>query len=160
MNPATYVLSLTLFASDITLSSQVAAEAYAPMQFPEIQIKHRKCADPKVDLNICADLHKYQTRVIYKGEIRDLQKPETILLEGLIKSWGQESPLSKVLALYHKDVRVEQDGKPYWLPIQDSLIPGLKASVPPGKEIVVYLVIPGAMKSDLMFLITRFDEVD
>jgi hypothetical protein len=152
----TFLLSLVC----TTLPAQVDAAAYLPRPFDQILIERKPCADPASDLNVCTEIHKYQAQLTYLGEIRPITGLKAELLKGLQTSWKAVPNVVRFFATYHQEILVTHKGTKVWIPVQDSLIPEVKQYLKPNHDFLAFLVVPGALKSELVFVLTRFDELD
>ncbi|WP_243384115.1 hypothetical protein [Geothrix alkalitolerans] len=152
----TFLLSLVC----TSLPGQVDASAYLPRPFGQILLERKTCADPASDLNVCTEIHKYQTQLTYLGEMRPITGQKAELLKSLQISWKALPNVVKFFATYHQEILVTSKGIKEWIPIQDSLIPEVKQYLKPNHDFLAFLVVPGAIRSELVFVLTRFDELD
>ena len=155
-----HVSFLVTISSLSWLQAQVAAEAYIPKTFDEILLARKGCAEDRIDINMCMDLHKYRTRLTFTGEIRPITGKHLEFLNGMKKVWAAQPELLAVISAYHQEMLATSNGKRVWIFLQDPLVPEVKQYIKPGGDFLGYLVIPGALKTELQFMMTRFDEID
>jgi hypothetical protein len=144
----------------VCLSAQVDETAYPLRQLNQILQERKACASPEVDINVCMEIHKYQSRMTYLGEFRSITGRKAELLAGLQIAWKAQPNIVQFYSMYHQEMLVSFGGRDIWIPVQDSLVPEVKKFLKPKQEFIAYLVVPGTLKSELIFVLTRFDELD
>lgn len=118
------------------------------------------CSDPEirpVERVIDARFLKMITVVINQGETREIEAGVSEFVQFWIKSFKLQST---VASLYSQEVRVQEDGRDYWLPIQTQLLKPFRSEVVRGKPVTLYVVFVGCTKNRPVFLITEFEAIE
>ena len=56
-----------------------------------------------------------------------------------------------------REVLVEESGRPYWLPVQEALWPGVDAELKSGDEAERFVRVVGRERGDVLVLVNAFD---
>ena len=96
----------------------------------------------------------FRSTVLYLGKVRNI-KPDR---RSLIKMWGKSSKLNtaKLAKDYKKEIKVRENGKTYWIPIQKILVSYFKKDVKKNGEVMLFLKYIGVNGKTPIFLIEEF----
>ena len=92
--------------------------------------------------------------VEYTGNVREIGTNKSRFLKKMGKVIGQPT----FFELYHQEIQVVEQGKFYWIPVQDSVLPPLAEELQIGQEFVAYLRYFGVTLNDLehVYLMIEF----
>jgi hypothetical protein len=93
--------------------------------------------------------------VKYSGATRSIAAPRAAQIERVARSLHKP----EFRTLYRKEIEVVEQGRSYWLPIQDQVLSELARVLNPGQEFTVYVRYAGASfaGSDRLYLLIDFD---
>ena len=74
----------------------------------------------------------------------------------MIKMWGKSSGVNTAAGNYKKEIKVRENGKTYWLPIQEILVIHLKREVKKNGEVMLFMVYIGTTGKTPIFLVNEF----
>jgi len=96
----------------------------------------------------------FKSMVVYLGEKRDISAKRN----NFIYMWVKTHKLGKKLAYaYKKEIKVSEGNIVYWIPVQNVLIAYLDKEVKKNNKVVLYMVLAGAAKQDLVFLVNELN---
>lgn len=91
--------------------------------------------------------------VVFTGRTRTLPHERWVTIEFWAKSFGIDL---NAVETFEKEIEVREDGKAYWLPIQNVLLPYLKEEVGKNGRVTLLAVFIGRRNKDHMFLVNEF----
>ncbi len=111
----------------------------------------------EADWNILAARLVYQVDAIYTGERRPIGPAHKRILEGWLVSFPSRPDL---IARFGTEVRFIEEGKAYWLPVQEVLIAGLTEDAEIGEKVRLFVGLIGSANDDWVFIVNRFDGLE
>ena len=94
-----------------------------------------------------------QSRVVFAGELRDLANDS----RRLIAAWGDAMGVPGMLEVFRREVRVRQEHREYWLPVQEPLVRPMEGELRAGELIEVFVIYIGRVDGRAVFLVNAFD---
>jgi hypothetical protein len=94
-----------------------------------------------------------RTQVTYTGEFRELPADS----HHHIRVWADLMQVSDAPRLFTQELKVSERETAYWFPVQEPLVPSMRAELRPGQTIEVFLLFIGLARGHHMFLINAFD---
>ncbi|MDH5763365.1 MAG: hypothetical protein OEZ51_10310 [Nitrospinota bacterium] len=93
--------------------------------------------------------------VRYLGNQRELDARRGTLI---VDMWGKSLRMDREMLArtFQKEIEVEENGRTYWLPIQDALLPPLEKEVGRNGAVELWVVFIGAIEKDMVFLVNEF----
>jgi len=131
---------------------------YDPATLPDITAKHakylsnRKVPKGAVAINLYSKGDPFRSTVLFLGKVRNI-KPDR---RSLIEMWGKSSGVDTAKGNFKKEIQVRENGKTYWLPIQEILVAHLKREVKKNGEVMLFMVYIGTTGKSSVFLVNEF----
>lgn len=97
--------------------------------------------------------HKYRFKTKFTRELREIGEDKKLYLERYGKSmrWNQD-----VVKLYKREFLVIENGKEYWVPVQEQLLPYMGREIEVGKLFELYVAVIGSASNECIFIATEF----
>jgi hypothetical protein len=141
------VFTVPLYSGDVSAFSW---EDYKPNSMAKAIADHPY--DPSADEWFEGGNFKYIVRVVFMGKFRAIS-PDT---ERFLVDWGKAFNHSDVVKIFKQEVLVQEQGKEYWLPIQESLVQPLIKEATSGQTINLYIFLAGKYKRTHIYLVNEF----
>ncbi len=133
---------------------------YDPATLSGITAKHAKyLSNRKVPKGaVATNLHPkgdpFRSTVLFLGKVRNM-KPDR---RSFIKMWGETAKknTAKLAKTYKKEIKVRENGKTYWIPIQEILVIHLKRDVKKNGEVMLFMVYVDTTGKTPIFLVEEF----
>lgn len=145
--------AIVLWAWPLAALAAFAWESYAPATLAQIAAIHGEVRD--VDRVINTAEEKYRVRVIYLGERRPLPEPTRALIADWVQATGADD---RVPAWFKHEIRVAEEDRPHWLPIQEVLLPHIEQELAAGNAVDLYLMWIGYVERRWVFLVNEFQK--
>lgn len=94
-----------------------------------------------------------RARVTFAGEFRDLPDDS----RRLIAAWAEAMNVPVAPGVFPQELRVSEAGTDYWVPVQEVLVPAMRAELQTGEEIELYMIYIGQIDGRHLFLVNAFD---
>jgi hypothetical protein len=94
-----------------------------------------------------------RSKVIYSGEFRDLPEDS----RRLFAAWAQAMNVPVAPDAFRRELKIQEDGIDYWVPVQEGLVPAMKAELGANETIELYVIYIGQMEGRHVFLVNAFD---
>ena len=93
--------------------------------------------------------------VRYLGKRRDLKPKRGMFISDM---WGKALGKDREMLArtYQKEIQVEENGRTYWLPIQNILLEPLEKEVGKNGTVELWVAFIGSIEEDLVFLVNEF----
>jgi hypothetical protein len=141
------VFAFPLYSGDVAAFSW---EDYKPNSMAQAIADHPY--DPSADEWFEGGNFKYIVRVVFTGKLREIS-PDT---KRFLVDWGKTFNHSDVVKIFRQEVLVQEQGKEYWLPIQESLVQPLIKEAASGQTINLYIFLAGEYKKTHVYLVNEF----
>ena len=131
---------------------------YTPTTLSGITAKHAKyLSNRKVPKGaVATNLHPkgdpFRSTVLFLGKVRSI-KPDR---RSFIKMWGKSSGVDTAAGNFKKEIKVRENGKTYWIPIQEILVTHFKREVKRNGEVILFMVYIGTTGKTPIFLVNEF----
>jgi len=133
---------------------------YDPATLSQITAKHakylskRKVPKGAVATNLHSKGDPFRSTVLFLGKVRSMKRDR----RSFIKMWGKTSKknTAKLAKTYQKEIQVRENGKTYWIPIQEILVAHLKRDVKKNGEVMLFMDYIGTTGKTPIFLIKEF----
>ena len=133
---------------------------YDPATLSQIISKHagplskRKVPKGVVAINLHPKGDPLRSTVLYLGKVRNIKRDR----RSFIKMWGEtaKKDTAKLAKTYKKEIKVQENGKTYWLPIQEILVAHFKRDVKMKGEVMLFMVYIGTSGKTPIFLVEEF----
>jgi len=100
-----------------------------------------------------------RSQVVYTGERRAL----TFIHEQILETYGRMAH-QDLASLYHWEMKFREQGKRYWLPVQDNIVQSVESEVKTGDSLMVFVVLIGGDvhpdTTDWLVAMTEFQSRD
>jgi hypothetical protein len=151
------LLVLGLGIGTFTQATGFDVAAYRRATIPQILEKHKtaECRRTKPRESIYSIYgHKYRIVTHFSRELRPLgaETREFLAHYGKSVRWN-----SDVVEMYQNEFLVQEQGKDYWVPVQEHLIPAMGKELKQGQRFELYLVLVGSIDNRCLFIATEFD---
>ena len=154
------ILLIGLLCTTLTGTAWAGWNDYDPATLSQITQKHakylskRKAPKGAVATNLHSKGDPFRSTVLYLGKVRNIKLDR----RSMIKMWGKSSKLNtaKLAKDYKKEIKVRENGKTYWIPIQEILVIHLKRDVKKNGEVMLFLKYIGTIGKDPIFLVEEF----
>lgn len=90
---------------------------------------------------------------LYFAEFRDLPDDS----RRLIVAWAESMNLPRVPQVFQREMKISEAGIEYWVPVQEVLVPFLKAELRPGEEIELFMIYIGQVYGRHVLLVNEFE---
>jgi hypothetical protein len=97
-----------------------------------------------------------RSRVRYTGDCRLLSDDG----RRLISEWAKATNVPIAASLSQQEVRIQEPGGDYWVPVQEALVPAIRAELSAGDRIEVFSIFIGHVDGRPVFLVNAFNHVD
>lgn len=97
--------------------------------------------------------------VRYEGRFRPLSASAIEAFKAMHDSLENKEVVEKQLSLFQQEMAVSEDGHIWWLPVQETLVPWLKADAKPGEEMVLYAQLLGYYSKEWVFVVNAFQQL-
>ena len=94
-----------------------------------------------------------RSRVSYTGEFRDLPEDS----RRLVAAWAASMNVAGMPEAFRREVRVREAGIEYWLPVQEALVPLMRAELRDGEPIEIFVIYIGQVNGRHVLLVNAFD---
>jgi len=94
-----------------------------------------------------------RAKVLYFAEFRDLRDDS----RRLIVAWAESMNLPRVPRAFQREMKISEAGIEYWVPVQEVLVPSLKAELGPGEEIELFMIYIGQVYGRHVLLVNEFE---
>lgn len=129
--------------------------AYKPYSIKQAVNDHQH-ESKKTDYSIEVGYFKYKVRVTYSGERRKMKDA----VGQLLSLWGKTLQVDPwMINLYEHEIRVREEDRYYWLPIQEPLVKDFQEEVPAGRKVDLYVMLVGSTKEERVFIVNEFRAV-
>lgn len=131
-----------LLCITITGTAWAGWNDYHPATLEDITSKHAKhfsnSKDAKgtVAINLHTGGEPFRSTVLFLGKTRSI-KPER---SSMIEMWGKSSGVNIAAGNFKNEIKVRENHRNYWLPIQEILVPHLKNEVKKNGEVTLFMV--------------------
>jgi len=102
----------------------------------------------------------YKVKLIYTGQIRNIDKSKKEALLAWFKSLHQDM---KVANLFNKEMLFLDNATEYWLPVQDPLIPYFQKEIGKNKKVNLFVRFFGFVKTghkrEYLFTVNEFEKL-
>ena len=152
------IILIGLLCVTLTGTAWAGWNDYDPATLSQITKKHakyfsnRKVPKGAVSINLHSGGDPFRSTVLYLGKVRNM-KPGR---RSMIKMWGKSSGVNTAAGNYKKEIKVRENGKTYWLPIQEILVIHLKREVKKNGEVMLFMVYIGTTGKTPIFLVNEF----
>lgn len=75
----------------------------------------------------------------------------------LVRRWSESMNVPGLLDAFTREVRVQQDGADYWLPVQESLVGLMERELRPGEVMELFVIYIGQVDGRRLYLVNAFD---
>lgn len=131
-------------------------DAYPSTTFSDIKARHSddlRKARRESDYTISAVTFKYSLLVIFSKELREIT-PDN---KTVIAAWQNALRVpDDFVNRYRHEFKVVFGKETYWIPVQEELLPQMGSELLPGDKFELYVIVIGAIKNRLVFLMTQF----
>ena len=131
--------------------AQVDRSAYAPSTIEDAIVKMEN--SPGMKYNFDAAHSRYLLTAVFTGESRPLSAQVRKYLETWVSVFRH--PASYV-DLFESEVAIQQNGRQYWMPIQQSLVEAFNLEVRPDRTVDLYVTAIGDHHEQPVFLVNAF----
>lgn len=104
-----------------------------------------------------SDTPGFSTSVVFSGISRKLSPSKRRFLRSLAAARPADK---KMILLYEREIRISQDGKNYWVPIQKQVHSSLDNELKPGQSFLAHLRYMGNTDSVRIYLLVDFEGPD
>ena len=131
---------------------------YQPTTLADITSKHskyfskRKVPKGTLAINLHAGGDPFRSTVLFLGKIRNIKSERLSMIE----LWGKSSGINIATGNFKKEIKVSENRRTYWLPIQEILVPHLKREVKINGEVILFMVYIGTKGENPVFLVNEF----
>jgi hypothetical protein len=151
------LLVLGIGIGTFTQATNFDAAAYQRATIPQILEKHKsaECRRTQPGESIYSMYgHKYRIVANFSRELRPLSREtrEFLAHYGRSVRWSKE-----VVEMYKNEFLVQEQGRDYWIPLQQQLVPEMGQELKKGQRFELYLVVIGSTGNRCMFIATEFD---
>lgn len=94
-----------------------------------------------------------QSDVTFLGQFRNLADDS----RRLIMAWGDSMGVPGLLEVFRQEVKVRQQDREYWLPVQTPLVKAMEGELRAGEMIDVFVIYIGRVDGRPVFLVNAFD---
>jgi hypothetical protein len=103
--------------------------------------------------------HPTRARVVYTGESRGMTAGAAELIGLWVRAFGHAAETE---SLFQKELLFREDGRAFWLPVQEPLVAHLE-TLEPGSPVMLYVIWLGARRESGgqfvgLFVVNEFDE--
>lgn len=106
---------------------------------------------PQKGLTITKDI-PIRSKVAYSAELRDLPADS----RRLIAAWAESMNVPGMPQAFRRELKVTEAGIEYWVPVQEVLVPSMKAELRAGEEIELFMIYTGQVDGRHLFLVNEF----
>ncbi len=103
-------------------------------------------------INLHSGGDPFRSTVLFLGKVRSI-KPDR---RSFIKMWGKSSGVDTAAGNFKKEIKVRENGKTYWIPIQEILVTHFKREVKRNGEVILFMVYIGTTGKTPIFLVNEF----
>ena len=97
-----------------------------------------------------------RSRVRYSGEFRPLADDS----RRLISAWTKSMNVPAAADAFRQEIRIQEPGGDYWVPVQESLVPAMRSELKSGDQIEVFLIFVGHVDGRPLLLVNAFNHAD
>jgi hypothetical protein len=147
-----------LLCATVTGTAWAGWNDYTPATVSDITAKHakylsnRKAPKGTVATNLHAGGDPFRSTVLFLGKVRNIRPDRSSMIE----MWGKTSKIDTAAGNYKKEIQVRENGKTYWLPIQEILVSYFKRDVKNNGEVMLFMVYIGTKGKNPIFLVNEF----
>jgi hypothetical protein len=158
MNWRMKIFLIGLLWSTLTGTAWAGWSDYDPATLSDITEKHashfsnRKVPRDTVAINLHAGGDPFRSTVLFLGKVRNI-KPER---RSMIEMWGKSSGVDTAAGNFKKEIKVRENRRTYWLPVQEILVSYLKRDVKKNGEVMLFMVFIGTTGKNPIFLVNEF----
>lgn len=144
------VLGMLLFIFPFFISNVSGADfsRYRPQAIKELIQRY----PPRPGLTIITNM-PIRSKVRYLGQFRDL--PDDT--RRLIAAWAESINAAEVPSLFRRELKIEEAGIEYWVPVQEVLVSYMKAELHPREVIELFILFIGQVDGRHGFLVNEFE---
>jgi hypothetical protein len=96
---------------------------------------------------------KYVIEATYRGEHREIGPARLELVRRWVKALRHPTEFAQ---MFEHEISIQSGQETYWLPLQNTLVEPFAQEATPGSRLRLYIMYIGAVKSDRLFVINRF----
>ena len=100
---------------------------------------------------------KYRVETVYTGEHRELMPQRVDLLRRWLKALRHPDEVGSMFA---HEVQIRSGAQLYWLPLQNALLEPFAQNAKNGDRLQLHIMYIGAVASDRVFVINRFEVLE
>jgi hypothetical protein len=147
-----------LLCATVTGTAWAGWSDYTPATLSDITAKHakylsnRKAPKGTVAINLHAGGDPFRSTVLFLGKVRKIRPDRS----SMIDMWGKSSGVDTAAGNFKKEIQVRENGKTYWLPIQEILVSYIKRDVKKNGEVMLFMVYIGTKGKDPVILVNEF----
>jgi hypothetical protein len=152
------VSALVIF---ISLSVAAAADfdfaAYKSATLDDITTRHinKECKSNELqESTYSAYAFKYKVIATFSRKLRPLSEDTKKFLNNYAKALPSSRNLMET---YKNEFLVQDNGKEYWIPVQEPLIPAMGQELKEGQRFELYLAVIGGTSNRCVFIATEFN---
>jgi len=97
---------------------------------------------------------RYRTRVKFTGRVRPTPADTQQFIVDWVKANGHPPAYAEV---FEQEIELTQDGRAYWMPIQDVLLAPLTTEVRADMPVDVFVLLMGGQGDRLVLAVSEFD---
>ena len=97
-----------------------------------------------------------RSRVRYSGDFRPLADDS----RRIISAWTKSMNVPAAADAFRQEVRIQEPGGDYWVPVQETLVPAMRGELRAGDHIEVFLIFVGHVDGRPMLLVNAFNHAD
>jgi hypothetical protein len=152
------IILIGLLCTTLTGTAWAGWNDYTPATLSGITAKHakylsnRKVPKGAVAINLHSGGDPFRSTVLFLGKVRNI-KPDR---RSLIEMWGKSSGVDTAAGNFKKEIKVRENSKSYWIPIQGILVTHFKREVKKKGEVMLFMVYIGTTGKTPVFLVNEF----
>lgn len=94
-----------------------------------------------------------RSKVRYSGEFRPLPDDR----RRLIVAWAETMNVPATPQVFRLELKINEAGREYWVPVQEVLVPVMRAELKPQEEIELFLIYIGQFNGRHVLLVNAFN---
>ena len=152
------IILIGLLCTTLTGTAWAGWNDYKPATLSGITAKHakylnnRKVPKGAVAINLHSGGDPFRSTILFLGKVRNI-KPDR---RSLIEMWGKSSGVDTAAGNFKKEIKVRENSKTYWIPIQGILVTHFKREVKKNGEVILFMVYIGTTGKTPIFLVNEF----
>lgn len=137
------LVTLLLLCVSFANAQDDILQSYVPGTIPGVISKFIATTKSNADYVSVTESYLIKTRVTYNGFVKRLSAKKSMFLA----KWLKDNKYPAAM-LPTNEVEITEDGRTYWLVMQDIVAPHFAEEIKPGSLVDLYLVLLGSVKED------------